>query len=47
MKNKSSLIVSVSTMKDIDKINKDTKYINIDITNPNYDVINYFINNDN
>lgn len=45
MKNKSSLIVSVSTMKDIDKINKDTKYINIDITNPNYDVINYFINN--
>ena len=43
MKNTNSLIVSVSDMKDIKKITKDTKYINIDITNPNYDIIKYFI----
>lgn len=45
MKNKSSLMISISSIKDIDKITKDTKYINIDITNPNYDIITYFINN--
>ena len=44
MKNKQDLIVSVSTGKDLKRITKETKYINIDITNPNYDVITYFIN---
>ena len=42
MKNKSSLIVSISNIKDIEKITKDTKYINIDITNYNHDIIAYF-----
>ncbi len=45
MKNKSSIMLSISNLSDIDKIDKNTKYINIDITNPNYDVITYFINN--
>ncbi len=45
MKNTSSLIVSISTFKDIDNITNETKYINLDITNPSYDVISYFINN--
>ncbi len=45
MKNSKSLIVSVSSMKDIENITKNTKYINIDITNPNYDVIKHFIKN--
>ena len=45
MKNKSSLIVSISNISDLDKITKDTKYINLDITNPNREVINYFIKN--
>ena len=31
-------------MKDIEKIKKDTKYINIDITNCTHDVIEYFMN---
>ena len=45
MKNKSSLIVSIYSISDINKITKDTKYISIDITNPNYDIISYFIDN--
>ena len=45
MKNKSSLIVSISKINDIDKITKETKYINIDITNPNQEIISYFIKN--
>ena len=44
MKNNSSVIVPVYSSKDINKINKKTKYINIDIFNPNYDVISYFVN---
>ena len=44
MKNNSSLIVSVSLLSDLDKINKDTKYINLDITNPNHEIITYFMN---
>ena len=47
MKNKSSIIQTIINFSDIDKINKDTKYINIDITNPNTDIINYFIKNGN
>ena len=43
MENRSSLIVSVSTISDLDKITKDTKYINLDITNPNDEIIKYFV----
>ena len=43
MKNKSSLIIQISDMADIDKITKSTKYINLDINNMNHDVINYFL----
>lgn len=45
MKNNHSLVVSVSTIKDIDKIKENTKYINIDITNCNHDIIDYFLKN--
>lgn len=45
MKNNKSLLVSVSSMLDIKKIDKNTKYINIDITNCTQDVINYFLDN--
>ena len=45
MNNKSSLIVSISKMSDIDKITKETKYINIDITNITEEIISYFIKN--
>ena len=45
MKNKASLIVSISNMSDLDKITKDTKYINLDITNPSDEVMAYFIKN--
>ena len=45
MKNTHSLVVSVSTIKDIDKIKENTKYINIDITNCNHDIIDYFLKN--
>ena len=45
MKNTHSLVVSVSTMKDIDKIKENTKYINIDITNCDHNIIDYFIKN--
>ena len=45
MKSKGTLIVSISNINDINKITKDTKYINIDITNCNLDVIAYFIKN--
>jgi len=45
MKNKSSKILLVSTIKDLDKITSSTKYINLDITDPNHDIIEYFIQN--
>lgn len=45
MKNSSALIVSVSNLKDIANITENTKYINLDITNPNHEVIKYFISN--
>ena len=45
MKNKSSKILLVSTIKDLDNITPSTKYINLDITNPNHDIITYFIQN--
>jgi len=43
MKNNRSLVVSVATKKDLEKITKTTKYINIDITNCTHDVIEYFL----
>ena len=45
MKNTHSLVLSISAIKDIDKIKENTKYINLDITNCNYDVIEYFLKN--
>ena len=45
MKNTHSLMLTISTIKDIDKIKENTKYINIDITNYNHDVITYFLQN--
>ena len=45
MKNTHSLVVSISTISDIDKIKENTKYINIDITNCNHDIIDYFLKN--
>jgi len=45
MKNTKSLNVSISSIKDIAKIKENTKYINIDITNYDSEVISYFINN--
>lgn len=45
MKNNKSLLVSVSSMVDIKKISKNTKYINIDISNCGQDVIDYFLKN--
>lgn len=45
MKNSKSLVVSVSNISDLDKINEGTKYINLDISNCSYEVITYFINN--
>ena len=43
MKNKSSLTIQISDITDVDKITKNTKYINLDITNLSHDVINYFL----
>ena len=45
MNNSSGLVVSVFNISDLEKITKKTKYINIDITNPNDTIIAYFINN--
>ena len=43
MKNNRSLVVSLSSKKDIEKIKENTKYINIDITNCDYDVIAHLL----
>ena len=47
MKDSSPMILSVSTMEDIDKLKElsNVKYINIDLTNPNLEVIYYLIDN--
>ena len=45
MKNKQSLVVTISNKSDLKKITKDTKYINIDISNVTYEVISYFMEN--
>lgn len=44
MKHDSTFIVMVSKVEDLKKITKKTKYINLDITNPDNEVISYFIN---
>lgn len=38
-----NIIVSVKSMDDISKINRDTKYINVSIDNVNMEVIDYFL----
>ena len=43
MKNKSSLTIQISNIDDVDKITKNTKYINLDIANMSHDVISYFL----
>ena len=47
MKDKSPIIVNVSNMNDIEELkkNKNAKYINLDISNPNLEVIYYLIEN--
>ena len=47
MKDSSPMILSVSTMEDIDKLKElsNVKYINLDLTNPNLEVIYYLIDN--
>lgn len=47
MKDKSPMILSVSTMEDINKLKElpNVKYINLDITTPNLEVIYYLIDN--
>ena len=45
MNNKASLIVSISKLSDLDKITKNTKYINLDITNIDDETISYFVKN--
>ena len=45
MKNNKSLVVHIKELSDLDKITDYTKYINIDITNYNHDIISYFLNN--
>ena len=43
MKNKSSKILKVLSVKDLDKITTETKYILLDITNPDHNIITYFM----
>lgn len=45
MKNTHSLVLTVSTIEDINKLEDNTKYINLDISNCTQDVINYFLQN--
>ncbi len=45
MKKDNKIVVSISSMNDIDKLTDKTKYINLDITNCDFDVINFFIKN--
>ena len=45
MNHSKSLIVSLKSIKDISKINENTQYINIDITNPDYELISYLKQN--
>lgn len=45
MKDKRPLVIYIKTLSDIDLITPKTKYINIDLTNYNHDVIKYFIDN--
>ncbi len=42
MKDKSKLVLSINKKSDIDFIDESVKYINLDIMNPNMDIIEYF-----
>ena len=41
----SNIILNIDNMNSVDKINSDTKYINININNYDDEIIDYFINN--
>ena len=43
MKNKQSLIVTISRLEDLDKIKPHTKYINLDLDSIDHNVIEYFL----
>lgn len=43
MKNNSSYVICINNKSDIDKIKEDTKYICLDISNPDIDIIDYFM----
>lgn len=43
MKNTHTLMASISTIKDIEKIKENTKYINLDISACSHDIIDYFL----
>lgn len=45
MKNNRSIIVNISSINDLDKITNHTKYININITDCDHEVINFFLRN--
>ena len=45
MKKDTSYVVSIYSKKDIDLITDNTKYINLNVTNPDVDVINFFLKN--
>ena len=45
MKGNKSLVVYINKLSDINKISDDTKYININITDYDYDIITYFLKN--
>jgi len=45
MKNERSIVVNISSIKDLDTITDNTKYINLNITNCDVDVINFFLKN--
>ena len=43
MKNRHGLVVSISNLEDLEKIKPNTKYINLDLTNIDHGVIEYFL----
>jgi len=45
MKNSNEVIVNIFSIKDLDKITEKTKYINLNITDCDIDIINFFIKN--
>jgi len=45
MKNNRSIVVNISSINDLDKITNHTKYINLNITDCDHEVINFFLKN--